>query len=133
SMHDDETHVREALSAGAAGYLVKDAADVELIWAVKSVARHGSYYSPSVQRVLVNASLRRRNTGGDNDALWRLTPREREIVQLIAEGRSKREIGRLLLVSPETVETHRRHVMKKVGARNIAEIVRFALRSGIVS
>jgi DNA-binding NarL/FixJ family response regulator len=132
SMHAGERYVRESLKAGAAGYLLKDAADIELVSAVKAVARGESYFSPAVRQLLVAGSLRGHAEHPAGDALWRLTGREREIAQLVAEGRSTKQIARLLLVSPATIESHRKRLMEKLDLHNVAEIVRFAVRSGLV-
>jgi two-component system response regulator NreC len=132
SMHGDDVYVRESLRAGAKGYVLKDAADAELIAAVHAVARGQPSFSPAIAALLVEGCLRGPLVTPLEDAVWTLSGREREIVQLVAEGRSKREIARLLGVRPETVERHRKRVMEKLGLHSVAEIVRFALRSGIL-
>ena len=131
SMHSDDVYVRQSLKAGAKGYLVKDSEDLDLIKAVKSLARGGSYFSHSVSKVLLNGYL---SEGGDGseDTLSRLTGREREILQLISEGKTNKETARILSLSTNTVESHRKHFMGKLDLHNTAEIVRFAVRRGIV-
>ncbi len=130
SMHADDVYVREGLKAGARGYLRKDTEEFDLIEGVKALARGGSYFGPSVSRVLVEGQ---RPSGSSNqDALWQLSGREREVMQLIAEGKTKRQIAAILMLSPNTVETHRKHVMEKLALHNTAELVRAAVRAGIV-
>jgi two-component system, NarL family, response regulator NreC len=132
SMHSDDVYVRQALKAGAKGYLLKDSEDLDLIKAVKSLAGGGSYFSPSVSKVLLDGYLNDSGTGAGEDALSRLTGREREVLQLISEGKTNKEIARILSLSINTVESHRKHVMEKLDLHNTAEIVRFAVRKGIV-
>jgi len=131
SMHSDGVYVRQGLKAGAKGYLLKDSEDLDLIKAVKSLAGGGSYFSPSVSKVLLDGYL---SDGGDaaEDALARLTGREREVLQLISEGKTNKEIAHILSLSINTVESHRKHFMEKLDLHNTAEIVRFAIRKGIV-
>jgi two-component system response regulator NreC len=132
TMHADDVYVREGLKAGARGYLRKDSEEFDLIEGVKTVARGGSYFSPPISRVLAEGAGA---TSGDRaaNALWRLSGREREVLQLIAEGKTKREIASILMLSPNTVETHRKHVMEKLALHNTAELVRAAVRSGIAA
>jgi len=132
SMHSDDVYVRQALKAGAKGYLLKDSEDLDLIKAVKSLARGGSYFSPSVSKVLLDGYLNDSGPRGGEDTLSRLTGREREVLQLISEGKTNKEIARILSLSINTVESHRKHVMEKLDLHNTAEIVRFAVRKGIV-
>jgi two-component system response regulator NreC len=129
SMHADDVYVREGLKAGARGYLRKDSEEFDLIEGVKVLARGGSYFGPSVSQVLVEGQ---RPNGTSQDALWQLSGREREVMQLIAEGKTKRQIAGILMLSPNTVETHRKHVMEKLALHNTAELVRAAVRAGIV-
>jgi DNA-binding NarL/FixJ family response regulator len=132
SMHSDDVYVRQALKAGAKGYLLKDSEDLDLIKAVKSLAGGGSYFSPSVSKVLLDGYLNDSGASSGEDALSRLTGREREVLQLISEGKTNKEIARILSLSINTVESHRKHVMEKLDLHNTAEIVRFAVRKGIV-
>jgi DNA-binding NarL/FixJ family response regulator len=131
SMHATEDVVRRALKAGASGYIVKDGAPLELRMAVDCALRDEIYVSPRVSRHLVSA-LRDGNpaAGSPLDAL---TPRQREILQLIAEGKSTKEIAFVLDVSVKTVETHRAAVMDRLGIRDVAGLVLFAVRCGLVS
>src|SRR5439155_11979719 len=114
TMHSDDVYVRQALKAGAKGYLLKDSEDLDLIKAVKSLARGGSYFSPAVSKVLLDGYLNDSGPGSGEDTLSRLTGREREVLQLISEGKTNKEIARILSLSINTVESHRKHVMEKL-------------------
>jgi two-component system response regulator NreC len=132
TMHTDRMFVRQSLKAGARGYLVKDAEDTDLVKAVKVVGRGGSFFNAEVSRMLLNDYLGDQPPGDDDD-LTRLTGREREILQLIAEGRTNSEIATTLSLSLNTVETHRKQIMKKLDLHKTAELVRFALRKQVVN
>jgi DNA-binding NarL/FixJ family response regulator len=129
SMHANEEYVRRALLVGAAGYVLKDAEKAELELALKSVARGGTYLSPSVSRPLVSDYTER----AGRQSLERLTARQREILQLIAEGNSTKDIARDLGLSIKTVETHRAQLMARLDIHDIAGLVRYAIRAGIAS
>jgi DNA-binding NarL/FixJ family response regulator len=130
SMHADEEHVLQALRVGASGYLVKDAVPTELELAVRAVARGETYLSPSVARHVVAGKA----SGGEEEtSLARLTPRLREILQLIAEGHTTKEIARTLGTSPKTVENQRGQLMRRLGIRDLAGLVRYAIQSGLVA
>ncbi len=130
SMHADEGYVAQALRAGVAGYLLKDAVATELDLALVAVSRGESYLSPAISTKVVSAFLR---AGGDHDdPLATLTARQREILQLIAEGRSTKEIAADLNVSVKTVETHRAHLMERLEIYDVAGLVRLAIRTGLV-
>ena len=131
SMHADATHVRQAMRAGVAGYLVKGAAVTELPVAVHSVMRGETYLTPQVSKTVVDGFLR--EDAGEAGPLEGLTDRQREILQLVAEGQSTKEIARTLDLSVKTVETHRARIMERLGIRDVAGLVRFAIRSGLVS
>src|SRR5215469_3090164 len=128
SMHAGEEYVAQALKAGASGYLLKDAATTELEMALKSVAMGQFYLSPAISRQVVDNYLRGGPTGIDV-----LTPRQREILQLIAEGKSTREIADTLHLSVKTVETHRTQLMERLDIHDMAGLVRYAIRKGLVS
>lgn len=132
TMHADDVYVRQSLKAGARGYLLKDSEDLDLLKAVKAVGRGGSFFSPLVSKVLLEGYLGDVAGQGVEDNLALLTDREREVLQLIAEGKTNKEIATLLTVSINTVETHRKHIMEKLDLHNTAEIVRFAVRKKIV-
>ena len=130
SMHDNEEYVWQALNAGAAGYLLKGADPTELGLAIRSVAQGGSYLSPAVSRHVVNDFVRR--VGTDRSSLDRLTPRQLEIVQLIAESHTNQEIAGELDISLKTVETHRAQLMARLDIHDVPGLVRYAIRMGLV-
>jgi len=132
SMHGDRTHVTQALRAGVAGYLLKGAAVAELPLALEAVMRGETYLTPKISQTVVREYL---DAGGqiDEDPLKGLTERQREILHLIAEGRSTREMAGLLHVSVKTIETHRLRLMDRLDIHDVAGLVRFAIRAGIVS
>jgi DNA-binding NarL/FixJ family response regulator len=133
SMHGNDAYIMQALKAGAKGYLLKDSADTELIRAVAAVSSGKSYFSPAVSTVMLDDYVRHLAEKGISDRYESLSEREREIFQLVAEGHSNKEIATLLSVSPTTVETHRAHILQKLGVHNTAELVLFAVRRGVVS
>ncbi|HET7341836.1 MAG TPA: response regulator transcription factor [Methylomirabilota bacterium] len=131
SMHTGEEHVLRAIRAGAAGYLLKDATPAELETAVRAVARGETYLSPAISRYVVEDYVRR--AGGEHGPLDRLTPRQREILQLIAEGNTTKAIAAKLGLSVKTVETHRAQLMERLDVRDLAALVRLAVRLGLVT
>ena len=131
-MHADEAYVTQALRAGAKGYLLKDSADADLIHAVQAVSDGKSFFSPVVAKVMLNDYVRRLAEKGITDRYDALSEREREVFQLIAEGRSNKEIAALLFISASTVETHRSHIMEKLGLHSATEVVLYAVHRGIV-
>jgi len=131
SMHQNEDYVRQALRAGAAGYLLKDAAPVELELAIKAVLRGETYLSPAVSKGVMSDYVQRLR--GEDTPGEALTPRQREILQLIAEGHTTKEIARRLNISVKTVETHRTQLMKQLDLHDVAGLVRYALRTGLIS
>jgi two-component system, NarL family, response regulator NreC len=133
SMHPDESYVLRALKAGVKGYLLKDSAESDLIGAVRAVAGGKSFFSPVVSKVLLEDYMRKLKRSGGEDAYDLLTPREREILQLVAEGRSNKEVANLLNLSVYTVETHRSNVMQKLGLKGVPELTLYAVRKGIIS
>jgi DNA-binding NarL/FixJ family response regulator len=133
SMYADEAYVTRALQAGAAGYVLKDSAGTELIKAVELVARGQAYYSPSIARLMLDDYVRRRHGSRVSDRFETLSPREREIFQLIAEARTNKEVAELLEISPATVETHRARILQKLDVHNAAELVMYAARRGVIA
>lgn len=131
SMHQNEEYVRQALRHGAAAYLLKDAAPVELELAIKAVQRGETYLSPAVSRGVVSDYVQRLR--GDVPTAVHLTPRQREVLQLVAEGHSTKEIARRLNISVKTVDTHRSQLMKQLDIHEVAGLVRYAVRSGLIS
>jgi len=130
SMYPDEEYVREAIVAGAAGYLLKRSAAVELDDAIKTVASGGTYVSALVSKHVAGSKSQ---AGAKRNSLDQLTPRQREILRLIAERQSTREIGKTLEISVKTVETHRAQLMERLNIHDIPGLVRFAMRAGLVS
>jgi len=134
SMHDDDGYVRQALDAGVDGYVLKRAADSELLTAIRSVARGEIFLYPSLARVLIEDY--RRTQRGEDAASRRepdvLTPREREVLTLIAQGYTNQEVADKLVISVKTVETHRAHIMEKLNLRTRAELVRYAMQKGLL-
>ncbi len=133
SMHAEEAYIMQALQAGAQGYLLKDSADVELIRAVESVSTGKSYFSPAVARVMLDDYVRQLAQRGIVDRYDSLSEREREVLQLIAEGQSNKEVADTLAISPATVETHRAHIFQKLDVHNTAEVVLYAVRRGLIA
>jgi len=132
SMHSDESYIIRALAAGARGYLLKEASDEDLLPAVRAVAAGRPFFSPAVAAVLVEDYMRRLQARGLTDSYHLLTDREKEVLQLLAEGRSNKEVATLLDVGVSTVETHRANLMQKLNLHNTAEIVLYAVRKGII-
>jgi DNA-binding NarL/FixJ family response regulator len=130
AMHTGEDHVLRAIRAGAAGYLLKDASPAELEAAVRAAARGEIYLSPAISRYVVDDYVRR--AAGDRSPLDRLTSRQREVLQLIAEGNTTKAIATRLGLSVKTVETHRAQLMERLEARDVAALVRLAIRVGLV-
>jgi len=133
SMHADEVHITRAVEAGAVGYLVKDSADTELVKAVTATAEGKSYFSPAAAAVLLDEYRRSLARRGVTDRYESLSDREREVLQLMAEGHSSKSIAELLGVAPATVDTHRAHVLEKLDLHSVAEVVLYAVRRGLIS
>jgi DNA-binding NarL/FixJ family response regulator len=130
SMHSAEEYVLRAIRAGAAGYLLKDATPAELEEAIRTVTRGQTYLHSAVSRHVVEDYVRR--VSREADPIERLTPRQREVLQLIAEGQTTKGIARKLNLSVKTVETHRAQLMERLEIRDVAGLVRFAIRAGLV-
>jgi two-component system, NarL family, response regulator NreC len=133
SMYADESYILKALDAGARGYLLKESADEDLERAVRSAAAGRPFFSSAITKALLEDYVRLMKERSVQDSYELLTEREREILQLLAEGKSNKEVATLLSVSPYTVETHRTNLMQKLGLHNTAEIVLYAVRKGIVT
>ena len=133
SMHADEAYIIQAIKAGAGGYLLKDSADTDLVRGVAAVASGKSFFSPAVSKVMLDDYVRHLTEKGVVDRFESLSEREREVFQLVAEGRSNKQIADLLSVSPTTVETHRAHILQKLDVHNTAELVLYAVRRGVIS
>ena len=133
SMHADEEYVLRALKAGARGYLLKESAEADLIAAVRAVVSGKSFFSPAVSRLLVEDYVRQLQDRDIEDSYELLTTREREILQLVAEGKSNKDIANLLNVSVYTVETHRSNIMEKLNLHGVPELILYAVRKGVIS
>lgn len=133
SMHTDETYILRALSAGAKGYILKDAVEDEILPAVRAVLLGKSYFSPAIAKTLLEDYVLYLRQRGLEDSYDLLTAREKEVLQLLAEGRANKEVAALLGLSVTTVETHRNNLMQKLGLHSTAEIVLYAVRKRIIS
>ena len=132
TMHDEEEYFYEIIRAGAMGYVLKDAAPTELVSAIRAVAEGKAFLTPRVTRILVNDYLKRVESGEKVADYGGLTEREREVLKLIASGNTNQEIANLLHISVNTVQVHRTHVMEKLNLHNRTELVKYALRRGII-
>lgn len=133
SMHADETYVLRALMAGAKAYLLKEATEEDLAPAIRAVVGGKSYFSPAISKILLEDYVRNLQQRGLEDSFTLLTEREREVLQLLAEGRTNKEVATLLDLGLSTVETHRSNFMQKLNLHNTAEIVLYAVRKGIIN
>jgi DNA-binding NarL/FixJ family response regulator len=127
TVHKDDPYVLEAFRAGVRGYVIKTQAADDLVRAIREVAGGAAYVSPKVSQALLDAYRSDRDMTGDS-----LTPRERQVLQLVAEGKSSKEVAKLLSVSVKTVDTHRAHVMDKLDIHELATLVRYAIRRGLI-
>ncbi|MBI4890150.1 MAG: response regulator transcription factor [Acidobacteria bacterium] len=133
SMHSDEGYVMRALKSGAKAYLLKDSAEADLIRAVRAVREGKSFFSPAVGRMLLEDYVRQLKQRGAEDTYELLSSREREVLQLIAEGKTNKEIANLMNLSLHTVETHRTHILQKLNLHSVPELILYAVRKGIIS
>jgi len=133
SMHSDEGYVLKALKAGARAYLLKDSAESDLIAAVRAVKEGKAFFSPAISRMLVEDYVRQMRERAVDDSYDLLTTREREILQLLAEGRSNKEVATMLNLSLYTVETHRGNIFQKLNLHSSAELILYAIRKGVIS
>lgn len=133
SMHSDEAYVTRALQAGATGYMLKDSAGKDLLKAIESVSRGQAFFSPAIASLMLDDYVKRVSGAGLVDRYDTLSPREREIFQLIAEGRTNKEVAQVLDISPATVETHRSRILQKLDIHSTAELVLYAVRRGVIS
>ena len=133
SMHSDESYVIRALKAGARAYLLKDSAEADLLAAVRALTEGKSFFSPAISRILVEDYMRQLESRGAEDTYELLTNREREILQLLAEGRTNKEVANMLNLSLYTVETHRTHILQKLNLHSVPELILYAVRKGIIA
>lgn len=133
TMHENEAYLFQGLRAGASGYMLKESADTELISAIRIVQNGRFYLSPAAQSMMVGDYLQRVRAGGEErDSYNDLTEREREILKLVAEGFTNNQIAEKLVISPKTVDTHRTHVMDKLNLHSRGELVKYAMRRGLL-
>ncbi|SRR5258706_6312962 len=133
SMYSDEEYLVRTLTAGAKGYLLKDSAETDLVRAVRSVSSGQPFFSPTIAKTLLEDYVRRLQQRGLSDSYDLLSDREKEVMQLLAEGRTNKEVATLLNLSTHTVDTHRTHIMQKLNLHNTAEIVLYAVRKKIIA
>jgi two-component system response regulator NreC len=133
SMHSDESYLTRSLSAGAKGYLLKDTAEVDLYRAVQVVSQGKPFFSPAIANTLLEDYMRQLQQRGLEDSYDLLTDREKEIFQLLAEGKSNKDVAQELNLSPYTVETHRNRIMQKLNLHSAADIVLYAVRKKIIA
>ena len=133
SMHSDESYVIRALKAGARAYLLKDSAEGDLIAAIHAITDGKSFFSPAISRILVEDYMRQLEQKHVEDTYELLTAREREILQLLAEGKANKEVAAMLNLSIYTVETHRTHILQKLNLHNVPELILYAVRKGIIA
>jgi DNA-binding NarL/FixJ family response regulator len=133
SMHSNEDYVVQVLRCGASGYLVKETLPAELVSAIRAVSRGEAFLSPSISRKVIDEYVRHAEITATEEPHEKLTEREREVLQLIAEGRRNRQIARRLHISEKTVETHRANLMSKLDLHATADLTRYAIRRGIIS
>lgn len=131
SRHHERFYVSEMFAAGASGYILKDSALEELITAIRTVNAGNMYCSPQLMGTVIR-DYSQRLTGGRDSELARLTPREREVLKLIVEGRNSKEVADVLHLSVRTVDTHRSQIMKKLGMNSVVDLTRFAIREGLI-
>lgn len=133
SMHADEAYVQQALAAGAAGYLLKGSDKEEFETALRTVTRGGTYLTPAISKTVVSALTKASGHSSPGSQLERLTARQRDVLSLVAEGNSTKQIAARLGLSAKTVEAHRGAIMERLGIRDLAGLVRFAIRAGLVT
>jgi len=133
SMHSDEAYVLKALKAGARAYLLKDSAEYDLINAVKAVSEGKAFFSPAISKMLVEDYMRQMRERAVEDSYELLTTREREVLQLLAEGKNNKEVANVLNLSLYTVETHRSNIFQKLNLHSGAELILYAVRKGVIS
>ena len=133
SMHSDEAYVLKALKSGARAYLLKDSAEHDLIAAIRAVSEGKAFFSPAISKMLVEDYMRQMSERGVEDSYELLTTREREILQLLAEGKSNKEAAQFLNLSLHTVETHRSNILQKLNLHSTAELILYAIRKGVIS
>ncbi len=132
TMYESDEYIAQMLEAGAAGYVLKKVAGSELEYAIRSIQQGGAFLYPSITRRLVEDYLRRVENGEERATFDSLTEREREVLQLVAEGHTNKEIARMLNLSARTVQNHRAHIMEKLGMHDRGELIKYAIQKGII-
>ncbi len=132
TMHKNEEYILQSFQAGASGFILKEGAVEELVSAIRSIHQDKSFLSPTISKTLIDAYLRKMETGKTETPFDLLTDREREVLQLIAEGYTNREVAKALFISVKTVEAHRAHIMQKLNIHDIAKLVKYAIQKGLV-
>jgi two-component system, NarL family, response regulator NreC len=132
SMHADESYLLRALKSGAKGYLLKDAGEDDVVQAIRAVNDGKAFFSPAISKLLVEDYVHQLQQQGLEDTYDLLTPREREITQMLAEGKSSKDIAAMLFLSPYTVDTHRKTILQKLNVHSIPELMLYAMRKGII-
>ncbi|SPE39316.1 Two component transcriptional regulator, LuxR family [Candidatus Sulfopaludibacter sp. SbA3] len=133
TVHTDECYLLNALKAGARGYVLKSSAEFEIVEAIRAVAQGKAYFSPKVSRVLADEYMRYLQASQVEDSYDLLTSRERQILQLLAEGQSNKDIASILDLSPTTVICHRQHIFQKLNLHSLADLILYAIRKGVIS
>lgn len=133
TMHTTEEYISQILHAGASGYLVKKSAHHELLSAIKAIQKGSSYLSPLVSKKVIDEYLQKTQDDIKQDRYEKLTTREREVLQLIAEGKANKEIAELLFLSVKTVETHKAHLMEKLNLHTTTDLIKYAIQKGIIN
>lgn len=133
SMHSDESYVLRAMKAGVRGYLLKESAEIDLLHAIRAVTQGQAFFSPAVSRMLAEDYVRQLQDREMEDSYDLLSPREREVLQLIAEGKSNKEVANLLKLSLYTVETHRSNILQKLNLHSVPDLILYAVRKGVVA
>jgi len=132
TMHKNEEYILQSFQAGASGFILKEGAVEELVNAIRSIHQDKSFLSPTISKTLIDAYLRKMETGKTETPFDLLTDREREVLQLIAEGYTNREVAKALFISVKTVEAHRAHIMQKLNIHDVAKLVKYAIQKGLV-
>jgi two-component system, NarL family, response regulator NreC len=133
SMHSDESYVLRAMKAGVHGYLLKESAEIDLLHAIRAVTQGQSFFSPAVSRMLAEDYVRQLQDREIEDSYDLLSPREREVLQLIAEGKSNKDVANLVKLSLYTVETHRSNILQKLNLHSVPDLILYAVRKGVIA
>jgi two-component system response regulator NreC len=133
SMHADESYLLRALKAGAKGYLLKDSEETDLIHAIRAVCDGKAFFSPAISKLMMDDYMRQLAQQGGEDSYELLTNREREVLQMLAEGKTNKDVATALFLSPHTVESHRKAILQKLNLHSLAEMMLYAMRKGLIA